>query len=124
MHNRDTTSLGQRLGRFFMLLGAIFGITAAVVVTQRLSDDALALVIGLLLAGIPLLALVGILMFLLIRQAQRRPVQPQQQQVIPPIILQMPQQPQQPPPLPDYGTQWDIPQRTGEQRQWDVIGDE
>jgi hypothetical protein len=43
----SSESLGKRLGRFILLLGAIFAIAAAVLVTQKLSHDALALLIGL-----------------------------------------------------------------------------
>lgn len=116
-------SLGQRLGKFAALLISVFAIVAAVVVTQRLSDDALALVVGLLLAGIPLLAIVALLGFFVVKQATREPrqqVQPQPQQMsIPPIILQMPTAPQQAQ-LPDYGGQ----RQRGGARSWDMIGDE
>jgi len=116
--------LRQRLTRFVTLLGIVFAITVAVVVTQRLSDDALALLVGLLIAGVPLLVLVSLLLFLLLRQPPRRPIQPQQQ-VIPPIILQIPPTASATPPaLPDYGTRWDLPEETKGQRQWDVIGEE
>ena len=40
-------SLRGRLGRFVALVGVVFAITAGVVVTQRLSADALALLLGL-----------------------------------------------------------------------------
>ncbi|HOU16169.1 MAG TPA: hypothetical protein PKZ84_23950 [Anaerolineae bacterium] len=112
--------LGQRLGRFLALVGVVFAVVTAVVVVQRLSDDTLALIIGLLLAGVPLLAIIGLLIFVLARRGQR---QPPQQMTIPPIIMQIPQQPQQPA-LPDYGLPWEATmQRTGG-RQWEVIGEE
>ncbi len=111
--------LGQRLGRFVALVGVVFAVVAAVAVIQRLSDDTLALIIGLLLAGVPLLAIIGLLIFVLARRGQR---QPPQQMTIPPIIMQIPQQPQQLA-LPDYGLPWEgTMQRTGG-RQWEVIGD-
>jgi len=112
--------LGQRIGRFIALMGVVFAVTMAVVVIQRLSDDTLALIIGLLLAGVPLLTIIGLLIFVLARRGQR---QPPQQVMIPPIIMQIPQQPQ-PPALPDYGLPWEgTAQRTGG-RQWEVIGEE
>ena len=113
--------LGQRLGRFVALVGVVFAVVTAVVVVQRLSDDALALIIGLLLAGVPLLAIIGLLIFVLARRGQRQP--PPQQMTIPPIIMQLPQQPQQAA-LPDYGLPWEgVSQRAGV-RQWEVIGNE
>jgi hypothetical protein len=52
--------LGKRLARFATLIGVVFAIMAAVIVTQKLSQDALALVIGLtcgVMAMVPTLAL-------------------------------------------------------------------
>jgi hypothetical protein len=39
--------LGKRIGRFMTLLGIVFAISGGIIVTQRLSKDALALLIGL-----------------------------------------------------------------------------
>ena len=53
-------SLGKRLARFATLIGVLFAIGAAVIVTQKLSQDALALVVGLtcgVMAMVPTLAL-------------------------------------------------------------------
>jgi hypothetical protein len=53
-------NLGQRLSRFVALIGTTFAITAAVIVTQRLSQDSLALLIGLscgVMAMLPTLVL-------------------------------------------------------------------
>jgi hypothetical protein len=120
VYYEERPRLGQRLGRFVALVGVVFAAVAAVVVVQRLSDDTLALIIGLLLAGVPLLAIIGLLIFVLARRGQR---QPPQQMTIPPIIMQLPQQPQQPA-LPDYGLPWEgMSQRAGV-RQWEVIGEE
>lgn len=124
-------SLGQRLGKFAALAIVVFAMVAAVLITQRLSDDALALIVGLLLAGIPLLAVCGLLAFLVFRQTPRetRQVQAPQPMSFPPIILQMPTMPQQGQ-LPDYGAQpWAQPQaqpqrHNGGGRAWDLIGDE
>jgi hypothetical protein len=111
-------TIGQRLAKFAALMGACFAITAAVIVTQRLSDDALGVIVGLLLAGVPLLAIVALLVFILVRR-DSRPAQPQPYS-IPPIVLQMPQPPQQNA-LPDYGMPWNVPQRQ-KQRAWDIVG--
>ncbi len=112
--------LGQRLGRFVALVSVVFAVTTAVVVVQRLSDDTLALIIGLLLAGVPLSAIIVLLVYAFGRRSQR---QPQQQVTIPPIIMQIPQQPQQPA-LPDYGLPWEGTSQRTEVRQWEVIGEE
>ncbi|MDF1512593.1 MAG: hypothetical protein P1S60_02165 [Anaerolineae bacterium] len=52
--------LGKRIGRFVTLLGLLFAVSAGVVVTQRLSEDALALLLGLVCgvaAMVPTIAL-------------------------------------------------------------------
>ena len=52
--------LGQRIARFVALMGTTFAITAAVIVTRRLSEDSLALLIGLscgVIAMLPALVL-------------------------------------------------------------------
>lgn len=49
MNERD--SVGKRIKRFFVLMGSISAITAGVVIAQRLSNDALALLIGLMAGG-------------------------------------------------------------------------
>ncbi len=114
-------TVGQRLGRFVALLGVIFVVALAVIVSQRFSAETLALIVGLLLAGIPMLAVVGLPFFVLIRQG-RRPRNEPQQMTIPPIMLTLPQQPQA---LPGDGGMWDIPQRDRvSARSWDVLGDE
>ena len=114
-----TISIRGRIGQFVLLLSIIFIITAVVVITQRLSDDTLALIIGLLIAGVPLSLVIALLGFILFRKMQQPAVthRPVQQQTIPPIIVQMPQPlPQQTPPTHN----WMVPA----QRQWDVIGHE
>lgn len=115
--------LGPRLARFVTLLGVIFTITTAVIVAQRLSEDALALIVGLLLAGIPLLGIIALLVFILVKVSQREPRQHatlQQPMMLPPIIVQMPPQTPQ---LPNYGESVSSPQHSNG-RMWDVIGEE
>lgn len=114
-------TIGRRLGRFVALVGVVFAVTGAVVITQRFSAETLALITGLLLAGVPLLAIVGLLFLVLIRQG-RRPRNEPQQMMIPPVMLTLPQQPQA---LPGDGGVWDFPQRErASARAWDVLGDE
>lgn len=125
---RDTyypeESLGKRMGRFIALLVTMFGIAAGIIVAQRLSDDALGVITGMILVGLPLLAIVGVLLFIVARRETRSAPQPQSQQqpmggmFMPPIIMQIPQQPQ----LPDYG--YEAPAQRGKQRAWDLIGEE
>ena len=121
VYYEERPRVGQRLGRFVALVGVVFAVVTAVVLVQRLSDDTLALIIGLLLAGVPLLAIIGLLIFVLTRRGQRQP--PPQQMTIPPIIMQIPQQPQSPA-LPDYGLPWEGPSQRTTGRQWEVIGEE
>lgn len=121
----EEPSLGKRLGRFAALLVIVFGVAAGVVVAQRLSDDALGVIIGMILVGVPLLAIVGVLLFIILRRESRQATQSQPPQpqplggmVMPPIIMQIPQQPQ----LPDYG--YEAPAQRGKSRAWDLIGEE
>lgn len=44
---RDQESLGRRLGRLGLLVALVGVLTGVILVTQRLSDDALALLVGL-----------------------------------------------------------------------------
>jgi hypothetical protein len=96
--------LGQRLARFFGLMGAIFAIALAVIVTQRLSHDSLALLIGLtcgVLAMLPTLAL-GILVWRRDEVRRHERDQPPRQSsypTTPPVIVVTPQG------LPGYGQQ-------------------
>lgn len=115
-------SLGQRLGRFVAFIAVLFFGGAGVVAASKFSSETLALIVGLLLAGIPMLAITGLLFFVLIRQGRRQPAQPQQM-TIPPIMLTLPQQPQA---LPGDGGMWDMPQRerAAAARSWDVLGDD
>lgn len=113
--------LGKRLTRFVLLLLAICGVTLAVIVAQRFSDETLAFIVGGLfiaaLLAVPLAAVaaLGIAYF---RFRQMRP--PQQYTQIPPIIMQMPPQ------LPYYqgGGNGYHHTYTGGRRDWAVIGDE
>ena len=100
---QPVASFGKRLGRFVTLIGVIFAIAAAVIITQQLSRDSLALLVGLtcgVMAMLPTLAL-GFLVWR--REDARRSEQPQIQQqhaqpyATPPVIVVSPQA------LPGYG---------------------
>ncbi len=95
--------LGRRLARFCALLAALFAITAAIIVTQRLSRDSLALLIGLscgVMAMLPTLAL-GLLIWRRedARRAELAQRQPAPYPSQPPVIVVTPQA------LPGYGQQ-------------------
>jgi len=122
-NSSSSSTFGQRIARFLGALLAIFMITAAVVVTQRLSSDALAMATGAILAAVLLLPIVGLCIFIMAKLWQRDrdrhyiPAQNQSQPIIVQVPMPMlpPQQPQQNI-LSDY-QQWD--QRT---RSWVEIG--
>jgi hypothetical protein len=121
--------LGKRLGRFLGLLGALFAIAMAVIVTQRLSRDSLALLIGLscgVMAMVPTMAL-GLLIWRrdsARRQeaVDRRPSYPQS----PPVIVVTPQglpggYPDGSKALAAAPWQWASPQS---RRQFTIVGEE
>ena len=92
-------SLGKRLGRFATLIGVIFAIAAAVIITQQLSRDSLALLVGLtcgVMAMLPTLAL-GFLVWRRddARRQEQTQLQTQQQHAqpyaTPPVIVVSPQ---------------------------------
>lgn len=115
--------VSKRLGRFITLVSIVTAIVCIFLIGQRLNDQSLALVVGLLLAGVPLLALCIVLVILLLRsQKPAQPPAPQptpqpQQMMLPPIIMQMPTYPQPMQQLP-----WAAEPST--QRGWDLIGEE
>ena len=97
----EKESLGARFKRFVLLLSMLAVIVFVVVVTQRLSDDALALLVGLA-AGItamtPALLLLGVLWRRQEVRLQERLSAPQVgATVAPPVIVVAP------PMLPGYG---------------------
>jgi hypothetical protein len=94
--------LAKRLGRFVGLLGALFVIALAVIVTQRLSRDSLALLVGLscgVMAMLPTL----VLGFAIWRRSEARHQEPAPQRGpygnSPPVVVVTPQA------LPGYGQQ-------------------
>ena len=115
---------GQRIGRFLALLGIVFVVSLAVIVSQRFSTETLALIVGLLLAGIPLLAIAALLGFIAAKALKRQ--QQSSQMMIPPIVMQIPQPHQNA--FPGDGGAWDtndLRQRPGASlRQWDTLGED
>ena len=88
--------LAKRLGRFATLIGAIFAIAVAVIMTQQLSRDSLALLIGLS-CGVMAMAPTIALGYLVWRRDDRRrqervePIQQQPAYPTPPVIVVSPQ---------------------------------
>lgn len=121
--NEYKTNVGQRIGRFLLLVGLVFAIVAAVVATQRFSTDTLALIAGLVIGGallaVPFLAAAWVVVRVWDYRERRKA--PTQSYTVPPVVLQMPQQPTQA--LPDYRETWQQSQPRAA-RSWEVIGDE
>jgi hypothetical protein len=67
-----TEPLGKRIGRFILLLGVVFAISAGFIVTQRLSRDSLALLIGLSCGVAAMLPTVVIFVLWMRREDSRR----------------------------------------------------
>ncbi len=123
----STEPLGKRIGRFIMLLGVAFAISAGVIVTQRLSQDSLALLIGLSCGVATMLPTVGLFVLWLRREDTRRK-ETQSQSVIqrqPQVIVVAPQA------LPGYGpgypngTQTVLPpqwQPSAPEREFTIVG--
>jgi hypothetical protein len=121
--------IGKRLGRFLTLMGIIFALSGGVVVTQRLSQDALALIVGLscgIATMLPVLILGGLWLKRELgqRESDRQPA------------AQFPSQPQivvvAPPAYPGYGQGYGQPalpaqvpsqwQSTPAQREFKIVG--
>lgn len=103
-----TDALGKRLGRWATLLGMVFVIVLAVVVAQQLSDDTVALLLGLG-CGITVMTPTLGLGFLLLRREWARastPAAPPPTST-PQIIVVAP------PALPGYGAPSAYPQAMG-----------
>ncbi len=89
--------LGKRIARFLMLMGALFVITITVVVTQRLSRDSLALLIGLSCGIAAMLPTIGLGILVWRRDEARARAREAQQQIAsqpyvsPPVIVVSPE---------------------------------
>jgi hypothetical protein len=111
-------SLRVRFARFLGLVGTLFAVSVAVVVTQRLSQDSLALIVGLtcgIAAMLPTLVMGGILWRResnrhLERLMQEAVAREQQSSMNPPVIIVSP------PGVSGYGDQQ--PTLTHQQSPW------
>lgn len=99
---REQESLGKRLGRLGVLLGVVFALAAGVVVTQRLSSDALSLLLGLA-CGVGAMAPTLLLGAVLWRRQEERL---REQRSAAPASAQPPVVVIAPPMLPGYGAQY------------------
>ncbi len=92
MENREP--IRNRLGRFVLIVGAIAVVTLIVVVTQRLSNDSLALLIGLGCGIIAMVPALGLGWLVLRREMTRpQPAVATAPSTTPPVIVITPQMP-------------------------------
>ena len=127
MMPENSEPLGKRIGRFILILGVVFAVSAAVIVTQRLSRDSLALLIGLSCGIAAMLPTVGVFVLWLRREDTLRkntnlqPANQGQPQVI--VVAQQT--------LPGYGsgypgnTQPALPQQwqnASSEREFKIVG--
>lgn len=91
--------LGKRLGRFVAMIGLVFAVTLAVVVTQRLSQDSLALIVGLTCGVMAMLPTVMLGLFVWRREMTRQVTSQRAVNSAPPVVVVAPQA------LPGYGAQ-------------------
>ena len=127
------SSLGQRLTRFIALVSVAFAITIAVIVTHRLSQDSLALLIGLSCGVMAMLPTIVLGVMIWRREETRRRAEAEQRETMqrqqgygaPPVIVISPQG------MPGYGypsqhalppdSSW-VPARG--QREFTIVGGE
>ncbi len=112
--------LGKRIGRFLLLLGVVFAISAGVIVTQRLSQDSLALLIGLSCGVAAMLPTVGVFVLWMRREDNRRKETHQQSipQTQPQVIIVAPQA------LPGYGQGYPNGMQNALPSQWQTAAPE
>ncbi len=94
--------LGKRLGRFIGLLSVIAVVTGVVVVSQRLSRDALALLVGLTCGVMAMAPTIGLALLVWRREEMRQQAAHTNPAMTPPVIVVTPQ-------LPGYGVQPALP---------------
>jgi hypothetical protein len=107
--------VGKRIRRFVLLIATVFTVTVAVVVTQRLSNDALAMLIGLSAGVVVMLPFVALL-FLIWRRQERQVREQYQSRSAshnPPVVVVTP------PGLSGYGQQRPALQ-DGARSQWSM----
>ena len=91
MNVQNRESLGGRLGRFVGALMAVFVVTGAVVVSQRLSEDSLALLIGLACGVTAMLPTLGLGFLIWRREEARQQMMRSTPAASPPVIVVAPQ---------------------------------
>jgi hypothetical protein len=129
----EGSGLGQRLARFMALVGVVSAITIVIVVTRRLSQDSLALLIGLSCGVMAMLPTIVLGFMVWRREEGRRRAEAEQREAMqrqpgygaPPVIVISPQG------LPGYGypsqhalppdSSW-VPARG--QREFTIVGGE
>jgi hypothetical protein len=120
-------ALGQRVARFVTLLGVTFAITAAIIVTRRLSQDSLALLIGLSCGVVAMLPTIMLGFVIWRREEAQRGAEAQQRQTgyggAPPVIVITPQA------MPGYPQQQALPPNSSwvpshGQREFTIVGGE
>ena len=114
------TTLGARVRRFFTLMGVIGAMTAAVLVTQRLSAETLALLLGLGCGVVVVLPLFFFMAWYIRRQQEVRPHDRQRTaDPSPPVVVLMPPVP------PGYEMQrpalW---KELSSEREFKIVGEE
>ncbi len=120
-------SFGQRLRRFLTFIGAVFAIAMAVIVTQRLSQDSLALLIGLSCGVLTMLPTLALGLFIWRREDARRQEEAAAQRpgpapASPPVIVVTPQA------MPGYGQRSSLPHSddawlpAGGERVFEIVG--
>ena len=120
--------LGKRLGRFVTLLGIVVTVTVAVIVTQRLSDDSLALLIGLACGVATMLPtlLLGVVIWR--REMQQKQQASRMPTAAPPVVIVTPQAlpgyGMQQPALSDGGFAWPWAGAQQPARTFTIVGDE
>ncbi|MBN2006161.1 MAG: hypothetical protein JXA21_22585 [Anaerolineae bacterium] len=92
MESSAHDSLGQRIGRFGALIAVVSVLGVIIIATQRLSQDSLALIIGLSCGISAMLPTLGLGYFILRRETSRQiPAERQQTPAaIPPVIVVTP----------------------------------
>ncbi len=129
MENSTRDSLGQRIGRFGALVAIISVLAVIIVATQRLSQDSLALLIGLSCGMGTMLPTLGLGYFILRRETSRQ-ISAERQQApaaIPPVIVVTPAMLpgySNPPQRPAYSEVEPMGQSAGGQRTFTIVGGE
>lgn len=103
METQMREPLGKRVGRFIALLSIVAVAVGVVVVTQRLSQDSLALLVGLSCGVAAMLPTIGLAVLFWRREEARRQSMQQHTQASPPVVVVAPQG------LPGYGVQPSLP---------------